>query len=134
MSKKTIGSTTLRFDELQTVLFEVESILKHRPLVPLDEESLDEPLTPNHLLFGRQFKLTNTDTPLEQIDVPNHLKRLKYIETILDHFWKRWSSEYLTALREYHTYNKTKNVCNIPQVNDVVIIKEDKLPRQQWRI
>ena len=52
----------------------------------------------------------------------------------MSHFWKRWSPEYLTSLREFQKRYRSKNSSNISGVNDIVIIKEDKLPRQQWRL
>ena len=60
--------------------------------------------------------------------------RLKYLERLLTHFWKRWTAEYLTSSREFQKRHQSKNSSNIPGVNDIVIIKEDKLPRQQWRL
>ena len=52
----------------------------------------------------------------------------------MSHFWKRWSTEYLTSLGEFQKRYRSKNSLNIPGVNDILIIKEDKLPRQQWRL
>ena len=53
-------------------------------------------------------------------------KRFKYLEKLLSRFWKRWSTEYLTSLREFQKRYRSKNSTNIPGVNDIVIIKEDK--------
>ena len=50
--KKTIGTTKLSYDELHTVLVEVEAILNSRPLTCVSSEDLEEPLTPSHLLTG----------------------------------------------------------------------------------
>ena len=55
------------------------------------------------------------------------------MRTVLVHFWKRWSAEYLTSLREYQKLSSHKTVRN-PKLNDVVIIKEKMLPRQKWRL
>ena len=130
--KKTIGRNTLRYDEMQTVLGEVEMMLNSRPLVTLFDDTLEETITPNNLLFGRKLNPVNYDNELNiRVDHPN--KKLKDIELVLGHFWKRWSSEYLTSLREFHKHNKN-NQGNVPNVDDILFIKEDKLPRQQWRI
>ena len=129
--KKTIGRTTLRYDEMQTVLCEIEMILNSRPLVTLYDDTMEETITPNHLLFGRKLNPVNYDNELN-VRVVHPDKRLKYMELVLAHFWKRWSSEYLTSLREFHK-NYKKNQGNVPYVDDILIIKEDKLPRQQWR-
>ena len=97
--KKTIGRTSLTFVELQTLLFEVESILNSRPLGVLYEDDFEEVLTPHHLLFGRNLETSNMrDGPLN-VDIPTS-KRVQYIQTIVNHFWSRWRNEYLTSLRE----------------------------------
>ena len=48
--KKTIGKAKLTYDELLTVLIEVEAIINSRPLSYVSSEDLDEPLTPSHML------------------------------------------------------------------------------------
>ena len=44
-----------RFEELQTVLFEVELIFNNAPLTYVYPNTIETYLTPNHLLFGRQL-------------------------------------------------------------------------------
>jgi hypothetical protein len=51
----------------------------------------------------------------------------------LEHFWKRWRSEYLwTQLREHHKPGK-KHSLEV-QVGDVVLIEEDNVKRLNWPI
>ena len=50
--KKIVGQTRLMYDELVTVIMEIEMILNSQPL---SSEDLDEPLTPSHLLTGRRL-------------------------------------------------------------------------------
>ena len=52
--QKTLGGCKLRFDEMTTVLTEVEALLNSRPLVPLYSVATDgiAPLTPGHFLIG----------------------------------------------------------------------------------
>jgi len=46
--KKTVGRSTLDYDELQTAVVEIEAIVNARPLTYVydDEESVSTPLTP----------------------------------------------------------------------------------------
>ena len=76
--KKTIRRTSLTFVELQTLLFEVESIINSRPLGALYDDDFEEVLTPHYLLFGRNLETSNTrDGPLN-VDIPTS-KRVQYI-------------------------------------------------------
>ena len=60
------------------------------------------------------------------------LKRDKYLKNVLEHFWKRWKSEYLTQLREHHQPRK-KDGPEV-KVGDVVLIQEDNVKRLNWPI
>ena len=51
--KKTLGRSKLSFDELTTILVEVEAVLNSRPLTYLYSDDVEEPLTPSHLVIGR---------------------------------------------------------------------------------
>ena len=131
--KKTIGNACLSFTEFQTVLAETENIVNSRPLNELDDDDLEEPLTPNHLLFGRKLSLRNTNENVVNLNDGIELsKRHKYLQTVIDHFWNRWRKEYLNTLRQYTILNRPRG--QLIRVNDVVLIYDDKQPRHNWRI
>ena len=96
------------------------------------EDSVEEAITPNHLLFGE--KLCTRNTISDEVPEIDPSRRLKYLRTVQSHFWKRWESEYLTSLQEYQKSKQPHKLIRIPKVNDIVIIKDDKLLRQQWRL
>ena len=50
------------FEELQTVLFEVELIINNAPLIYIYPDTIETYLTPNYLLFGRQLLLSSNTT------------------------------------------------------------------------
>ena len=53
--KKVIGKAKLNFEELNTVIVEIEKCVNSRPLTYLSEEHEDTVLTPNHLIYGRNI-------------------------------------------------------------------------------
>jgi hypothetical protein len=53
MFKKVLGNAKLTFDELLTVVIEVEGTLNSRPLTYMYEELDKDVLTPSHLIHGR---------------------------------------------------------------------------------
>ena len=53
--KKTIVKSELSYDELQTVLLEIENVLNSRPLCFLYVDDQEDIITRNHLLCGLVF-------------------------------------------------------------------------------
>ena len=51
----------------------------------------------------------------------------------MQHFWKRWQREYLTALRESHE-SKIGDKRRVPEEGDVVIVHEDGEKRGHWKM
>ena len=132
--KKTLATARLSYEELLTVIVQVEGVLNSRPLTYVNEDG-GEPLTPSHLVLGKRL-LSTTSTTGKAIthseSIKGVLKRGQYLETVLTHFWKRWKNDYLTQLREQHRPSQKQG----PSINvgDVVCVKEDKQPRQKWSI
>ena len=128
--KKTLGRAYLNFYELQTVTNEIELVLNSRPLGALHDDDLEESLTPNHLVYGRQLHFDNYNDSLEDGVFDAH-KRIEYLETVLNHFWNRWRSEYIPSLLEYQKLYKRQNKI-ISSIGDMVNIYDNKVPRHKW--
>ena len=138
--RKSIGGARLTYDELITVVAEVEMILNSRPLSYISSEDTEEPLTPSHLLLGRRvMNLPDVsvadDYDPESLTTQGELtRRMKQFNGVLQGFWKRWKCEYLLELREAHRhYQLSHNVTEPIAVGDVVIVHDDQ-PRGQWRL
>ena len=102
------------------MISEVELTINSRPIVTMYEDSVEEAITPNHLLFGE--KLCTRNTISDEVPEIDPSRRLKYLRTVQSHFWKRWKSEYPTSLREYQKSKQPHRLVRIPKVNDIVII------------
>ena len=106
--RKMVGQASLNHDELVTAVTEIESIINSCPLSYVSAGDVEEPLTLSHLLIGR--RVLNLPDHLSQLCEPGdedfdisstHLtRRMKHLSNTLNHFWKRWRSEYLAELRE----------------------------------
>lgn len=59
--KKMLFRSYLTYEEVQTVLSEIQLIINNRPLTLLSEEPGQITLTPNHMLFGRRLELESGD-------------------------------------------------------------------------
>ena len=53
--RKIVGRAKLSYEELLTVIIEVEGIVNSRPISYISSSDLEEPLTPSHLLIGRRL-------------------------------------------------------------------------------
>ncbi|XP_053378515.1 uncharacterized protein LOC128548137 [Mercenaria mercenaria] len=133
--KKVLGRRFITLEELQTTTTEVEAILNDRPITYVSSDVSDPvPLTPSHLLYGRQVTyLPSQNVPVETLSDPTAgsrsslTKKPKVQKQLIDHFRERWRHEYLTALREYHrvTGNNQQKI----SPGDVVQIVRDGLVR-----
>ena len=52
---------------------------------------------------------------------------------LLTHFWNRFTTEYLIELREHHKANSRRRAVEIA-VGDVVVVKNENLPRSRWSL
>ena len=114
--KQTVNKSRLSYDELQTVLLEIENVLNSRPLCYLYDDDQDDILTPNRLLYGKKLDVDNVNSDICVNNLnsreENLTKRKQYLSTVLQHFWRRWSQDYVTSLREYsHATKKYRHVC-----------------------
>ena len=122
--KRIVGNTKLNFEQLTTILTQIESCLNSHPVAPLPhEEGNIEALTPGHFLVGKL---------LEAIPYPSFsyhnlslLKRWYLCQSVVHHFWKRW---YLTSLRRHKWKFTSRNF----QVGDFVDLQEDNLVTTKW--
>ena len=88
-------------------------------------------MTSNHLLFGRKLYQENPNWESNsQIVEPDFPKRTEYMESLIEHFWKRWRFECATLLREFQKSFKPKNQL-FPAKNDLVLLYEEKQPIQK---
>ena len=84
-------------------------------------------LTPSHFLIGRHMQaLSDHDLSSENLPL---LKRWTLCQSIIQHFWTRWSSEYLQQLQKLTKWRTSQD--NI-KTDDLVLINEDTLVATHW--
>ncbi|XP_043062864.1 uncharacterized protein LOC122319547 [Drosophila yakuba] len=124
--KRILGSKALTFEELSTVLTQIEAILNSRPLCPTGDNSLD-PLTPAHFLTGSPY--TALPAPCRLDMQVNRLERWNQLQAMVQGFWKRWHMEYLTSLHKRTKWHlETENL----KIDTLVVLKEPNLPPSKW--
>ncbi|XP_055859349.1 uncharacterized protein LOC129921511 [Episyrphus balteatus] len=127
--KRVVGTERLTFEELATLLAQIEACLNSRPLCPLSE-SLDDlnAFTPAHFLVGESLHA------IPQANIRNdvtHLDRWKRIQKITEEFWQKWNSEYLSRLQQRPKWTQVKEM---PKIGDLVLLKDERLPSTFWNL
>ncbi|XP_070556642.1 uncharacterized protein [Ptychodera flava] len=125
--------------ELETLLAEVEASINDRPLTYVSSHVDDlTPLTPSQLVNGRNISGLPYAPPSDPTEytpnVRNLNRRCEHLSSLLRTFWKRWSTEYLTALRERHLHTTDGTKHNTVKVGDVVLIHSDVDKRVNWHL
>lgn len=96
---KRIADNNLTFEELATLLCQIEGCLNSRQLCPmtadLDDTSI---LTPGHFLVGDSLLAV----PEQKIlDTPTgRLTLWQLLQSLHQEFWHKWSTEYLSRLQQ----------------------------------
>ena len=134
--KKTIGRALLSFEEMRTLLVEIESTLNNRPITYVydDEEGVSYPLTPSCLIYGRRVTTTPNENQYEIVSTNESLtKRAKHHRKLLNEFAKQWRREYLLSILESARAgsNEVKDVITVGQI---VILKNEATKRMIWRL
>ena len=127
----------LTYEDFYTVLVQIEGILNSQPLTYLDENCVEEPLTPIHLYCGHRIlnPIEGEGYESDPDFKSNHeqeLSRKHQLEQVLQSFWKHWRKNYLLELRSTHVGNKTKE-SNI-KVNDIVTILDGNQKGNKWQL
>ena len=88
------------YEELLTVVIEIEGIINSRPLCYQYSGCTDEVLTPSHPMLGRRL-LSRKDKSVftELTSTPENMnRRVNYLNSLIENFEGRWKYEYLTEL------------------------------------
>ena len=137
--KRTLGRALCSYEEIATLLSEVQYCVNSRPLLLQGDADLNQhPLTPNDLIRGtpiHNLPPIHTCKADFMVDTDMLDKRLKYLESKANHFWKRFYSEYVSELSTYHyrARGKAGSPRTEPRVGDIVLVKSDT-PRTLWKM
>lgn len=127
--KRVLRSIILSYEEFNSLIISIESIVNSRPLCPVSPDPRDLlPLSPSHFLIG--------DTAASIPSLPGRGRNVslttlwKKVESARNQFWHRWRLEYLGQIQ-----TKTKWKIDKPNVKegDLVLLK-DPSPPLVWKL
>lgn len=124
---RVIGSQILSYEEMSTVLIQIESLLNSRPLCLISSEPNPEVLTPAHFLMSTPLQyLPATDVTDEKLTLT---ERKKLLDQMVDSYWRKWRLEYLQTLQGRAKW--FKNEISL-QIGTVVLLNQDNTPPLHW--
>ena len=146
--RKSLGKTCFNWDQLSTIICEVQAVVNTRPMIYVgDDINSKDVITPSHFLTMNpkigSATLQSNDQLVDPDVFTNCSTKIAILQTWrkgqnrVKEFWNLWRNEYLLGLRErYQTEIKKdkKQITAMPKIGDVVIVKEKNLPRGTWRM
>ena len=128
--KKILKDKTPTYEELSTLLCQIEAALNSRPLGPLHNNIEDfATLTPGHFLAGGSL-VAIPQPSLIELNV-NRLSRWQMIQQCYELFWRRWSEDYLQSLQQRSKWPfEQENI----KVGQMVLLSQPNLPPTKWPV
>ena len=127
--KKVLGGKRLNYEELLTVLNDMECTIKCQPITYMLTDENIEPLFPFQFITGRPTlslpNIADGEYTDEVVSQESLTKRMKYVNSVLQHYWYRWSKEYVANLTEFHESNNKQNQ-RIVTPGEVVLVHDEK--------
>ena len=119
-------------ESLQTLMCEAEAIVNSRPLTTdqMGDPDSPNPLTPSHLLTMKS-KIVLPPPGVFQSEDLYCRKRWRRVQHLANEFWVRWRKEFLLSLQQRQKWIRPRR--NLT-VGDVVLVKDDNLPRNSWQL
>ena len=129
--RKVLKNSRFDYEELETVIVEVEGTLNNRPLTYDYDEVHAEMLTPSHLLDGHRRSIFPDEGVAEE-EFVDERRRMEFLTRKKLHFWNRWLCEYLNDLHEHHRVKgrQTRPI----EKREIVLVEQENVPRGKWRL
>lgn len=121
--KRIIGDNFLTYEEMNTLLTQIEAVLNSRPLSSLSDDPEDlNALTPGHFLRGSS--LTTISEPSLLSLKGSRFSRWQLTRQMLESFWTRWSRECLQRHLAIYKWNRIRTL----QEGSLVLIADVRYP------
>ena len=141
--KRALGKQLCTYDELLTIITEVEGRVNDRPLTYTSSDESDHTaITPAHLLHGHRIDslpVNSGEPDLDedyQFENPNNIcKRHRKVLELIKQSWGLWKKEYILSLRERDRKVKPVNTDGevIAKEGDVCLIV-DNGPNSRFKL
>ncbi|XP_026828138.1 uncharacterized protein LOC113562570 [Ooceraea biroi] len=126
--RRVLGEAKLTFEEMTTLLAQIEACLNSRPIQAISDDPEDfEALTPGHFLIGSSLDAVPEPSFSE---VPmTRWSRWQLLQRMRDRFWERWSAEYLHTLAHRPKWTKA---CEEIRIGRLCLLRSETTPPNRW--
>ncbi|KMQ90338.1 hypothetical protein RF55_9920 [Lasius niger] len=126
--RQVLGENTLTYEEMSTLLAHIEACLNSRPLQALSDDPDDiAALTPGHFLIRSALNAVPEPNLLES--PINCVTQWQLLQKMRDHFWERWSQEYLHSLLQRPKWWAANDQV---RVGRLCLIRSENAPPTRW--
>lgn len=128
--KHILINKTPTFEELCTLLCQIEAVWNSRPIEPCTDNIDDlDPLTPGHFLIGGPL---NALPQISLLDINEHrLSRWQRIKQQLEIFCSRWATDYIQSLQHR---TKWRIVQDTVRPGQMVLLRQPNSPPTKWSL
>ena len=125
-------SKQLNDDCLLTFMAEAEAVINSRPITVdnLHDPMSPMPLSPIQLLTMKTNVVLPPPGIFERPDIFSR-KLWRRVQYVSNEFWHRWKREYVSILQSRNRWCRSE--INL-RVGDVVLLKDDMIPRNLWKL
>ncbi|EZA59726.1 hypothetical protein X777_16375, partial [Ooceraea biroi] len=128
--RRVVGNNTLTFEELTTLLYNIEACLNSHPIAPLSESFDDyECLTPGHFIIGSALTIHQEPSLLAINE--NRFSRWQRVRHLTERFWKLWATDYVNTLQQRQKWRKEQPSIKPGQL---VLVRNALLPPCKWEL
>ncbi|XP_049799744.1 uncharacterized protein LOC126235052 [Schistocerca nitens] len=125
--RKVLGRSQVDEESLNATLISIEAAINSRPIT---QGESDTALTPAHFLNGG--KLVTIPCGPEPATRKDLAKEFRLRQKVNGDIWRRWKTEYLLLLRQYHEVKGYPSQRK-QRIGEVVLLQEDSKPRHLWK-
>ncbi|KAL0891791.1 hypothetical protein ABMA27_015058 [Loxostege sticticalis] len=124
---RVIGNQLLTYEELLTVLVQIECIMNSRPLTVVSSDPSPEVITPAHFLMSTPLQYLPA-VDLKDVRI-NLVQRKQLLDSMVQSYWKKWRLEYLHTLQVRQKWTSPDRRI---EVGTVVLVGQDDCPPLSW--
>ncbi|XP_011171896.1 uncharacterized protein LOC105204504 [Solenopsis invicta] len=128
--KRSIGSHTLTFEELMTLLCRIELFLNSQPIAAASD-SIDDyaPITPGHFLIGTSLTASPEASVFDLSE--QRLSRWQLIQKLNEEIWRAWRNNYLHTLQQRP---KWRSVQQLAKQGRLFLLRDPLAPPSKWKL